>query len=404
VPAANGPPFEGVFDPGDPEFLANPYPTFARLRSIGELHRHPTLGRDGGELLMALSHRACSAVLRNRAMGRIWSDVAPAALFGAFNLLHRNSLLECEGPRHARLRALVSSAFARGHVERLRPAVVLLAGELVDGLAGHIADGGTGDLVSELAEPLPVRVIAALLGAPASDHALLAGWSRAIVRMYEPDLDPGRDTAAEVASVEFAAYLRALAADRAARPRADLISDLVTAQLSTDELVGTAVLLLMAGHEATVNVLANGVRALLDHPAQWRRLRVDRSLLPTAIEELVRFDSPLQLFERTVLVDTELAGVPVRAGQTVAALLGAAARDPQAFDEPDELDIGRCPNPHLGFGAGVHYCLGAPLARMEVAAALDALLDWLPGLVPAGPAVRRSEFVIRGLESLPVTA
>lgn len=404
MPAAPGPPSDVGFDPSDPAFLADPYPTFARLRASGELHWHPTLARDGGELLMAVSHRACSALLRHRAMGRSWTDVAPAEAFRAFNLLHRNSLLECEGPRHARLRALVSSAFARGHVERLRPAVALLAGELADGLAGRIADGAAGDLVPELAEPLPVRVVAELLGVPAGDHGLLTSWSRAIVKMYEPDLDPAREAAAEVASAEFVAYLRALAADRAARPRADLISDLVAAQLTSDELVGTAVLLLMAGHEATVNVLANGVHALLDHPAQWRRLCADRSLLPTVVEELVRFDSPLQLFERTVLADTELVGIPLRAGQTVAALLGAAARDPLVFDGPDELDVARFPNPHLGYGAGVHYCLGAPLARMEVAAALDALLDRLPGLVPAGPAVRRGEFVIRGLDSLPVTA
>jgi len=394
---------EEMFDPADPAFLADPYPVFARLRAAGELHRHPTLGRNGGELLVAVSHRMSSAVLRHRTMGRVWSDVAPAGTFGAFNLLHRNSLLECEGPRHARLRGLVSSAFARGHVQRLRPEVTRLAGELVDGLASRIADGGTGDLVAELAESLPVRVIAELLGVPVDDHELLNRWSHAIVKMYEPDRDPARGTAAEAASAEFSGYLRTLAADRAVRPRSDLISDLVAARLTEDELVGTAVLLLMAGHEATVNVLANGVRALLGHPAQWARLRADRSLLPSAVEELVRFDSPLQLFERTVLADTELAGLPLRAGQTVAALLGAAARDPAVFDTPDELDVGRSPNPHLGFGAGVHYCLGAPLARIEVAAALDALLDRLPGLVPAGAAVRRREFVIRGLESLPVT-
>jgi cytochrome P450 len=185
------------------------------------------------------------------------------------------------------------------------------------------------------------------------------------------------------------AYLRTLAASRASSPG--------------DELVGTAVLLLMAGHEATVNVIGNGVLALLTHRAEWERLLAAPALLPTAVEELIRFDAPLQLFERTATEETSVAGYRVAAGEKVAALLGAAARDPAVFAEPDRLDVGRSPNPHLGFGAGIHYCVGAPLARVEIAAALEALLTRLPRLRLAGEPRRRDEFVIRGLRTLRVT-
>jgi hypothetical protein len=159
----------------------------------------------------------------------------------------------------------------------------------------------------------------------------------------------------------------------------------------------------MAGHEASVNVVGNGVLALLRHPGELARLRADPGLAPTAVEELIRYDSPLQLFERTATEDTPIGGVTVRAGQKIAALLGAANRDPAVFADPDRLDVGRSPNPHLGFGAGIHYCLGAPLARVELQVALSTLLDRVPGLALAGEPVRRPEFVIRGLSALPVS-
>mgnify|MGYP002621147635 FL=1 len=181
------------------------------------------------------------------------------------------------------------------------------------------------------------------------------------------------------------------------------MSDLLSADLDPDELVGTAALLLMAGHEATVNVIGNGVLALLTHRDQWNRLMADPELDERAVEELIRFDAPLQLFERTAVADTEVAGYPVPAGAKIAVLLGAAARDPAVVDRPDELDVGRHPNPHLGFGLGVHYCLGAPLARVEVAAALAALRSRLPDLELAAPPVRRPDFVMRGLRELRVT-
>lgn len=392
-----------VFDPHDPEFLADPYPVFDALRAQGPVHWHDKMG-----MAVAVSHAACSEVLRNRSAGRVWRDREPASDFVAFNLLHQNSLLESEPPRHTRLRRLISTAFARGHTERLRPTVRTLARSLVSSLASAIAANGSADLLEHVAGPLPVEVIAELFAVPVADRHRLRPWSNAIVKMYEYGLPAPAAAAAEAAAQEFVDYLRWLAAERATAPGDDLVSDLVavrdgTDRLTDDELVGTAVLLLMAGHEATVNVIGNGVLALLTHRSEWTRLVAAPELLPTAVEELIRFDAPLQLFERTATAPTTVAGHDLRPGDKIAALLGAAARDPLVFDEPDRFDVGRTPNAHLGFGAGIHYCVGAPLARVEIDAALRALTDRLPRLRLAGEPDRRPEFVIRGLRTLPVT-
>jgi cytochrome P450 len=393
-----------VFDPHDPGFLADPYPAFAALRAEGEVHWHDGLG-----LAVAVSHAACSAVLRDRSVGRLWTDRSPVEKFAAFNLLHRNSLLENEPPRHTRLRRLISAAFGRGHTARLAPWVESVAGSMVDSLAAEIAASGSADLLAHLAAPLPVEVIAELLGVPAADRPRLQPWSNAIVKMYEYSLAPALAAAAEAAAGEFVSYLRSLSAARASSPGPDLISDLVSVRdgsdrLTDDELVGTAVLLLMAGHEATVNVIGNGVLALLRSGTEWSRLVATPSLVPSAVEEMIRFDAPLQLFERTAVAATTVAGYRLAPGDRIAALLGSAARDPLVFASPDRFDVGRSPNPHIGFGAGIHYCVGAPLARVEVAAALSALVTRLPGLRLAEEPERRGEFVIRGLRTLPVTA
>jgi cytochrome P450 len=398
------------FDPGDPDFIADPYPTFAALRALSPVHAHPLLG-----IPVAVSHAACSEVLRGRDLGRIWVDAEPAGQFPAFNLLHRNSLLEREGPSHDRLRRLVAGAFNRGHTARLEPRVRALAGRLVAELVERIRADGSADLIAGVAAVLPVEVIAELLGVPEPERSALRGWSNAIVTMYEPDPGRVRRADAERAAAEFVEALRGLAAHRRLHPGDDLVTHLLEADLdaegplagpriSADELVGTAALLLMAGHEATVNVIGNGVLALLRHPAQWRRLLADPGLDATAVEELIRYDPPLQLFERTAVADTVVAGHPVPAGTKIAALLGAAARDPAVFARPDELDVARQPNPHLGFGAGVHYCLGAPLARVEVAATLDALRTALPEMGLEAEPPRRPDFVMRGLQELRLTA
>jgi cytochrome P450 len=386
----------------DPAVVADPYPAFARARKAAPVQWHDGLG-----LWLAFTHPEANAVLRDRRLGRIWKDKEPAERFASFNLIHRNAILEMEPPHHTRLRRLISTAFARGHVERLRPWVEELARRLVGELLEESAGSRPVDLLT-MAEQLPVAVIAELLGVPEADRPLLRPWSNAIVKMYEYDRTRQREEAAERAADEFVTYLRGLAAERRQHPGDDLVSHLVGVRdaegdrLTEDELVTTCILLLNAGHEATVNVTANGTLALLHHPDQLARLREDRSLLPTAIEELMRFDSPLQLFERTATEDVEIGGITVERGQKVAALLGSANHDPAVFHRPAELDLGRTENPHISFGAGVHFCIGAPLARVELQAAFAALLDRTSSLELEGEPVRRPEFVIRGLAELPV--
>ena len=363
---------------------------------------------EGLQLWLAFTHAEANAVLRDRRLGRIWRDKEPVERFGSFNLIHRNAILEMEPPEHTRLRRLISSAFARGHVERLRPWVQDLADSLVDGLVERSGGSEPVDVLTGMAEQLPVDVIAELLGVPQADRPLLRPWSNAIVKMYEYGRTTEIEAAAERAADEFVTYLRALTAERRRSPGEDLLSHLVQVRdtegdrLTEDELVTTCILLLNAGHEATVNVSGNGLLALLEHPDQLQRLRDDPALLPTAIEELMRFDSPLQLFERTATEDVEIGGVTVPAGKKIAALLGSANRDPAVFAEPDALDVGRTDNPHISFGAGVHFCIGAPLARVELQASFGALLGRTSRLELGRPAERRPEFVIRGLRELPV--
>ncbi|GAB7052185.1 cytochrome P450 [Catenuloplanes indicus] len=383
-----------TIDFADPELIRNPYPALAVLRERG-----PVVWHDADRTWLAASHATVRTVLRDRRFGRVWRDREPAARFAPFNLLHRNQMMENEPPVHTRLRSLVASAFARGHVTRLGPAITARARELLDRAPDEF------DLLADFAEPLAVDVIAELLGVPGADRHLLRPWSAAIVRMYEPSPSPETEERAVRASAEFAGYLRALAADRRRRPREDLITHLVTVRdgsdrLSEDELCASAILLLNAGHEASVNALGGGWVALRRHPAELARLRADRRLIPAAVEEMIRYDPPLHLFVRTATSDVEIGGVTVPAGGRIAALLGAANRDPAVFAAPDRFDIGRDPNPHVGFGAGLHFCLGAPLARLELRAGLAALLDEPPEL--SEEPEQRPTFVLRAYRKVMV--
>ena len=381
-----------------PEVVADPYPHFAEER-----RRHPVAWHEASGMWLTFDHASGDAVLRRRGLGRIWKDKEPAERFEPFNLLHRNQMMENEPPDHTRLRRLVAGAFARGHVERLRPRVRALA----EGLLDEVDPRGF-DVVGEYAEPLPVLVVAELLGVPTDLAPQLRAWSQAIVRMYEVAPTAEEEEAAIRAATEFAEVVRGLARERAASPRDDLVSDLVAAEvsanpsgaggrLSEDEVVASAVLLLNAGHEASVNVFGNGLVAMLS-----RGLSPDPGRLPECVEEMLRFDSALQLFERTATVDVRIGDVTVEEGQKIAALLGAANRDPAVFDDPDTFVPTRDPNPHLAFGAGVHFCLGAPLARMELAESLGLLWSRMPGLELAGEPTPRGTFVLRGYKAVHV--
>jgi len=369
-----------------PGVVADPYPFFAEERAA-----HPVAWHEPSGMLLTFDHASTSAVLRDRRLGRIWRDREPAGYLEPFNLLHRNQMMENEPPEHTRLRRIVAGAFNRGHIERLRPRVKELAAGLLEE-----TDPAGFDVIAAYAEPLPVLVIAELLGVPAAHVGDLRRWSQAIVRMYE--VAPGADgvDAAVTAAREFAELVRALVAERRQQPQDDLISDLAGSELSEDEVVAAVVLLLNAGHEASVNVFGNGLVAMLS-----RGLRPGPDPAAT-VEEMLRFDSALQLFERTATEDLEVAGQRVEAGQKVAVLLGAANRDPAVFERADDLDVSRTPNAHVAFGAGVHFCLGAPLARMELVESLTALWAAYPSLGLVGEPQSRGTFVLRGFRTVVV--
>ncbi|MEU7855779.1 cytochrome P450 [Nonomuraea sp. NPDC049141] len=392
------------FDPWNPDFVAYPYGAYAALRHDAPVsYFEPT-----GQWLVS-RHADVNALLRDRRLGRSYLHVATHEEFGRpaepefqepFWRVTRAGMLDVEPPVHTRLRRLVSKAFTPRMVESLRPRVRSIA----EGLVAAYVEKGGGDLIAEVAEPLPVTVIAEMLGVPEADRHLLRPWSADICRMYElnPSLE-SQHLAAKAAS-EFAGYLADLARERAVRPGDDLISALAAIdELTEDELVGTCVLLLNAGHEATVNVTGNGWWSLFRNPAELARLRADRSLLPTAVEELMRWDTPLQMFERWVLEDIEVHGVEIPRGAEVALLFGSANRDETVFDDPDRLDVGRPDNPHISFGAGIHFCLGAPLARLELIESFGALLERAPKLELVTEPEWKPGYVIRGLQSLDLT-
>ncbi|MEU8106011.1 cytochrome P450 [Nonomuraea muscovyensis] len=389
------------FDPWNPDFVAHPYDAYAELRRDAPVsYFEPT-----GQWLIS-RYADVNALLRDRRLGRAYLHTATHEEFGRepepefqepFWRVVRAGMLDVEPPVHTRLRRLVSRAFTPRMVESLRPRVRAIAAGLVD----TFVEKGGGDLIAEVAEPLPVTVIADMLGVPEADRPLLRPWSADICGMYELNPSPEAQHTAVRAADEFAGYLRGLARERAARPGEDLISALAQIdELTEDELVGTCVLLLNAGHEATVNVTGNGWWSLFRNPAELARLREDRSLLPTAVEELMRWDTPLQMFERWVLEDIEVHGTRIPRGSEVALLFGSANRDPEVFADPDRLDVGRADNPHISFGAGIHFCLGAPLARIELIESFGALLDRADRLELLREPEWKPGYVIRGLHSL----
>jgi cytochrome P450 len=393
------------FLPDDIGFVANPYPVYARLRAD-----HPVLYDDATDHWLVSRYVDVNALLRDRRFGRTYLHLATHEEMGhppdppqldPFWHLIRSGILDMEPPDHTRVRRLVSKAFTPRTVEALKPSVQAIVNRLVDAVRGT----GEFDLIANVAEPLPVEIIAEMLGVPEADRHHLRPWSAEICLLYELNPTPDYERRAVAASVEFTDYLRKLSLERRRTPQDDLISRLAMVldegdRLTEDELIGTCVLLLNAGHEATVNATGNGWWALFRNPDQLERLRADHSLIPRAVEELLRFDTPLQMFERWVLEDVEILGQRIPRGSELGLLFGSANHDPEVFAEPSRLDVGRDPNPHVTFGAGIHFCLGAPLARVELETSFRTILENIPRLELVEEPRWKPGYIIRGLESL----
>lgn len=392
------------FDPTDPAFLQDPYPTYARLR-----REAPIAWYAPWSAWIVTRHADVDALLRDRRLGRVVADrpkTADARL-APFAAIQAGSLLEVEPPDHTRVKQAVHDVFTPKHVRALQGRIEALVAGLLDALEAR--PEREADLLRDFAEPLPVAVIADLLGVPAADRGALLTWSKAIIGMFEPERTPAMEAAAVAAAAAFADHVRHLMAVKRRAPGEDLISRMVAvhdaepARLTEGEVVANAILFLNAGHEAVVNVVGNGLLALLRHPDQLARLRADPGLLRPAIEEMMRYDGPLQFFERYVLEDLTYAGHHWPRGTKLVLYYAAANRDPEVFADPDRFDVGRDPNPHLAFGMGLHYCIGAPLARLELAASLGGLLRRFPDLRLVGPApAYHPKNVFRYLTALPV--
>ncbi|MEV4056198.1 cytochrome P450 [Amycolatopsis sp. NPDC049688] len=387
-----------------PQNRLDPYPWYAQWRE-----KAPAV-RAGGPLVAVLGHAEAEQVLRGTQFGHPEPEVvdggdpdlpvdAQGRVVRAFAFLNP--------PDHTRLRRLVAKAFTPRVIETLQPRIEALATEAID----RILDGGEVDFMETLAAPLPVTVIAELLGVPAGDRERFGAWSAAMARASDPGflLPPGVAEQAATARREFIAYFRDLAAERRRAPGEDLLSALVAVTdqgqvLSEGELLVTLTLLLVAGHETTTNLLGNGVLALLRNPGQYAALTGDGALAEAAVEEILRYDSPVQLTMRTATAGTTLGDVRLAAGDQALVFIGAANRDPRVHQAPDTFDITRPPERHLAFGHGIHFCLGAPLARLEGRTVLRELARRAPGLQLAGDPEWAATVTLRGLSSLPVTA
>jgi pimeloyl-[acyl-carrier protein] synthase len=388
--------------------LEDPYPVYGLLRTVRPVLEVPVPDFDGPGAWLLTRHRDVHQVLRD---ARFSADRLQAPLFRE-NLDRLPSFIRQSGqglrtmlvmdpPDHTRVRKLVNKAFTPKRISALRSRIE----EIVDEHLREMAASESPDLIHDLAEPLPAIVIAELLGVPSEDHRQFRQWSTTLVAgLAAPDAEAR--LASGDAAQQILGYLSDIISARRRQPRDDLISAMIQAQeesdaLSDEELLATSNLLLLAGHETTTNLIGNGVLALLREPEELARLRADPGLLPTAVEELLRFDGPVQATVRVALEDVAIDDHVIPAGALVLVNLGAANRDPEAFDDPDRLDVGRDPNPHLAFGFGTHFCMGAPMARLEALVAFRALIERFPkmALVDDAPAYRPNP-VLRGLEKL----
>ncbi len=399
----------GDFDFRDPAFQADPYPTYQWLRE-----NEPLLYRQdsAGEYYWLTRHEHVVASLRDsrlsaaREIGGMMAPGVPEK-FRRLGELLSHMMLNKDEPDHMRLRALVNEAFTPRVVGRLRARVE----SVVDDLLGAVLTRGEGrmDIIRDLATPLPVIVIAELLGVPSHDQDRFKAWSDDIAIVLDGSVRGAGLPAAADSAAELSEYLRAVIVQRRREPCEDLISRMIAARdrdaaLSDDELVANCILLLLAGHETTTNLIGNGALALMRHPDQLERLRLHPGLASSAVEECLRYDAPVQLTSRQPLEDLELFGVKFSKGIEINLIIGSANRDETRFDNPNRLDIGRDASRHISFGHGAHFCLGAPLARLEGEIALGRLATRLPELaLDEEELLWRPGLVLRGLQSLPVS-
>lgn len=386
--------------PVDPGFVQNPYPFYERARAAGPFF----LWQDYG-LISTGNHAAVTALLRDRRLGReIPADRRPAIPdhLAPFYAVEAHSMLELEPPRHTRLRALVLRAFTSRRIAALQPEIIQLCHDLIDALPA-----GEFDLLRHFGQRLPVIVIARLLGVPEEMAPDLLRWSNAMVGMYMAGRDRAREEAAVAATEDFVAFMRGYVEARRKTPREDLITALIAAEeagdrLTTDELITTCILLLNAGHEATVHSIGNGVKILLETGTPPAALAPDR--IESTVEEVLRFDPPLHIFTRHAYEDIDIMGTTLPAGSELQLLLAAANRDPAAYDQPGRFLPNRPVKPNTSFGGGLHFCVGAPLARLELQLALPILFDRLPRLRIAAPPRYGNVYHFHGLESLVLRA
>lgn len=400
-----------MFDAYAPDFLADPYPTYRRLR-----HESPVFHDGVWELTFFARHREVSEILKDRERfgrdfrHRLRPDQVDPDLYRriyppqwpTWTRYIRESFIDLEPPRHTRLRRLVSKAFTRRSSEAFRSRLEAATDRILDQTLGR----GEIEAISEVATPIPVAMIAELMGIPGEDHPRLLGWSHAIVKVFDQAVTPEQGAAAEEAIKDFVAYLESTLAERRRRRGDDLISAMLEVEeqgdtLSDEEIVGTAILTLNAGHEATVHAIGNALLALSRRPEAYALLRAGEAPIGLAVDELLRFDPPLQMFERWVLEDTVVGGRSLDKGTKVGLLFGSANRDPEVFGtDAEDLVLDRDPNPHVSFGGGLHYCVGAPLAKVELEAALGRFAARVATLELVEEPPRIRSFVFRGVEAL----
>ncbi|UDL93572.1 cytochrome P450 [Lichenihabitans sp. PAMC28606] len=390
--------------PSDPGFFRDPYPAYAAIRAACPVF----FWEDYGQWCFT-GHGAVGALFRDRRFGREITHVASRSALGwpdhpdhvePFYAFEFNSMLEREPPVHTRLRALVNRAFVSRTVERLRPRVAALTHRLIDAFSGDIID-----LLPAFAEPIPVTIIAEMLGVPVEAAPQLLRWSHEMVAMYAFGRTRAIEDRAVAATLAFSSFMREHVAARRGKPGDDILTLLLAAEadgdrLSEDELVTTAILLLNAGHEATVHAIGNGVAAILRSALDPKHLFRNPERTNATVEELLRLDPPLHMFSRYALEPMTVAGVDLKLGDRIGLLIGAANHDPTIYPSPERLDPDRATVPHVAFGAGLHFCIGAPLARLELQVALPILFERLPAVKLAAPPVYDDRYHFHGLESL----